>query len=459
MIERGSADAIGGPPESSATRSAGVRILTLMGSGETSPTMVKVHRSVLERLGPPPVPAVLLATPFGFQENARELAARAVTYFRESLQTTIDVAALGTEQAEATSPSPDAGPFEDERLTATLRDARYVFAGPGSPTYALRRWRGGVVPGLLAEKLTRGGAVTFASAAALTLGAFTVPVYEIYKAGDDPSWLDGLDVLGAVGLHVAVIPHYNNAEGGTHDTRFCYLGERRLAVMEAMLPDDHFVLGVDEHTACVVDLEARSVSVGGIGVMTVRRHGRSVIFASGEQISLDELLAAALHEPADGAAAPAGPNALGAHDTSPETRNSSAAVSTSPLLDIVRDQETAFAASVAAHDTDAAVAAVLDLERQVVDWSTDIPQQDELDRAHASLRAMVVEIGSLATDGVRDPRDVVGPYVEMLVEMRRLAREARRFDEADLVRDRLASLGVELRDEPDGTSWLLTSTP
>ena len=50
------------------------RLLAIMGSGETSPTMVKVHRQLLERLGPPPVPAVLLDTPFGFQENAREIA-------------------------------------------------------------------------------------------------------------------------------------------------------------------------------------------------------------------------------------------------------------------------------------------------------------------------------------------------------------------------------------------------
>jgi len=65
-----------------------------MGSGETAPTMVKVHRRLLERLGPPPVPAVLLDTPFGFQENAREIAGRAVTYFRESLHAAIAVTGL-----------------------------------------------------------------------------------------------------------------------------------------------------------------------------------------------------------------------------------------------------------------------------------------------------------------------------------------------------------------------------
>ena len=43
------------------------RLLVIMGSGETSPTMVQTHREVLGRLGPPPVPAVLLDTPFGFQ--------------------------------------------------------------------------------------------------------------------------------------------------------------------------------------------------------------------------------------------------------------------------------------------------------------------------------------------------------------------------------------------------------
>ena len=111
-----------------------------------------------------------------------------------------------------------------------------MFSGPGSPTYALRQWAGTLVPGLLAEKLALGGAVTFACAAALTLGALTVPVYEVYKVGEDPHWVAGLDLLAALGLPVAVIPHYDNAEGGTHDTRFCYLGEERLALLETSSP-------------------------------------------------------------------------------------------------------------------------------------------------------------------------------------------------------------------------------
>ena len=52
------------------------RILAIMGSGETSPTMVKTHRQLIGRLSQPN--AVVLDTPYGFQENAAELASKAV---------------------------------------------------------------------------------------------------------------------------------------------------------------------------------------------------------------------------------------------------------------------------------------------------------------------------------------------------------------------------------------------
>ena len=238
------------------------RLLTIMGSGETAPTMVKVHRMMLERLGPPPVPAVLLDTPFGFQENAKELAQRVVHYFAESLRADIEVASTPVSDLSGVAGPTGEERFAEERLVSSVRSARYVFAGPGSPTYALRKWSGTVVPSLLREKLRHGGGISFASAAALTLGVLTVPVYEIYKVGEDPRWLEGMDVLSETGISAAVIPHYNNAEGGTHDTRFCYLGERRLARLEEELPPDSFVLGIDEHTSLTLDLDSREAFVG-----------------------------------------------------------------------------------------------------------------------------------------------------------------------------------------------------
>ena len=204
------------------------RLLAIMGSGETTPTMVKTHRQLFEQTAPPPVPAVLLDTPYGFQTNAPDISARTVAYFRESVGRPVSVAPLArTEGADLVGL---------EAALAMVAQAGWVFAGPGSPTYALRQWRPTALPALLAEKLARGGCVVFASAAALTLGRWSVPVYEVYKVGADPVWVDGLDLLGRFGLPVAVIPHYDNAEGGTHDTRYCYLGETRLRALESQLP-------------------------------------------------------------------------------------------------------------------------------------------------------------------------------------------------------------------------------
>ena len=49
------------------------RLLTIMGSGETAPTMMKHHRDLINRLGAD-ARAVVLDTPYGFQANASELA-------------------------------------------------------------------------------------------------------------------------------------------------------------------------------------------------------------------------------------------------------------------------------------------------------------------------------------------------------------------------------------------------
>jgi cysteinyl-tRNA synthetase len=125
------------------------------------------------------------------------------------------------------------------------------------------------------------------------------------------------------------------------------------------------------------------------------------------------------------------------------------------LIAVVHAQERAFSESVRARDVTGAVVAILELESQIVAWSADIPGSDELDRAHASLRSMIVELGGLAEHGARDPRSVVGPFVESLLELRRRARDERRFADSDAVRDGLVKLGVEVRDTPSGTEWSL----
>jgi cyanophycinase-like exopeptidase len=260
------------------------RILAIMGSGETAPTMVTTHRR-LTALLPAPVRAVVLDTPYGFQENAPELAARAVEYFRTSVN--VDLAVAGLVRLHDTHLAAD--PVQIERGLRTLAESTYIFAGPGSPTYALRQWAGSSVAATINHKLATGGIVTFASAAALTLGRATVPVYEVYKVGQDVQLLEGLDVLSSIGINAAVIPHYDNTEGANHDTRYCYLGAARLELFESMLDDDTYVLGVDEHTGLVIDLEAGSATVVGTGVVTIRLRSQSFEYPTGETIEVSTL--------------------------------------------------------------------------------------------------------------------------------------------------------------------------
>lgn len=432
------------------------RILTIMGSGETSPTMVKTHRHILEQLGPPPVPAVLLDTPFGFQENAADLAAKAQAYFAESLDTRMEVASLTS--------AVDVDPLAYEQMLAQVRQARYVFAGPGSPSYALGQWSATTLPRILADKLERGGAVTFASAAALTLGVACVPVYEIYKVGQAPHWLDGLNLLAVAGLAAAVIPHYNNAEGTNHDTRFCYLGERRLSQMECELPPDTFVLGVDEHTGLVLDLDQGVGTVVGLGMVTVRAGGNSFEYPSGTSMAISELaeraveLASVASGPGSTPAIVAEPGPGGTDlkaEPSGDRPGGYARAHESPLMTAVRGYEGEFATGVEQRDVARATVAMLGLDDEIRAWAADSLQSDDMDRARAALRHMIVSLGRLAETGARDPRLVVAPFVEAMLAVRDQARAEKRWDDADGVRDRLLAADVELRDSPEGTEWSL----
>jgi hypothetical protein len=402
-----------------------------MGSGETSPTMVKTHRQLIGRLSQPN--AVVLDTPYGFQENAPELALRAVEYFDVSVNTAISPLGL-TRMIGADALAVQQG-------LSALTDADYVFAGPGSPTYALRQWRNTQVSHILHEKLQRGGIVTFASAAALTLGTRTVPVYEIYKCGEEPYWLEGLNLLGEFGIPAVVIPHYNNAEGGHHDTRFCYLGEIRLNTLEQQLDDGEYVLGVDEHTGIVIDLNERTAEVVGNGVVTLRVKGNSTTFASGEVLTLEQLQNPTVTPSAT-------PPPLAAIQEVPEV------VATS-LVAVAQQRREEFESALALGSANDATRAVLELENDIKLWSADTLTGSDADSAREILRSMIVKLGTAATGGLEDPRERVAPYVEALLAIRKIVRAEKRFDLSDIVRDALALAHIEVRDTPDGVEWLL----
>ena len=424
---------------------SGPRILSIMGSGETAPTMARVHRALFEQFGDETAPAVIVDTPYGFQENADELSAKTVEFFGTSVRRPVTVASYRSRDVDAVTVS---------TAVARIHEARYVMAGPGSPSYALRNWAGGPIPHALADKLAGGGILTMASAAALTLGAVTIPVYEIYKVGEDPRWLEGLDLLApATGLRAAVVPHYDNAEGGNHDTRFCYMGERRLRILERALPAGVFILGVDSHTALVLDLERRTASVFGLGGATIRVGGRSSVFPSGSEVSFEMLAEVARGLTAGETIEVA--SELGVSGRRPGAQMGTGPRAAAPLRDEMAELEGTFIEAAAQGDTRAAVGALLDLDSTISARIRAGEDSPDLDNASATFRALIARLGESAEVGTRDPRPILEPFVTTLIELRARARSGRDWDTADLIRDRLAAAGVEVRDEAESSTWVL----
>jgi cyanophycinase-like exopeptidase len=407
-------------------------LIALMGSGELTATMVEVHKALLGRLPGTPR-AVFLDTPAGFQLNAAEIARRAVTYFRNR---------VGSPMRVASFPSADTPPLEAELAFAALREANYILLGPGSPTYTVRTLAPTPVPHILSACVQRGGCLTAASAAALTVGRFTLPVYEIYKVGEPPRWVEGLDLLAAAGLNLAVVPHWNNAEGGTHDTRCCFMGLERFRRLERQLPEDTDVLGLDEHTALVVDLARREAVVHGLGGVTLRRCGRETVFPKGARLTLADLQ-------------PGAPAALPVH---PTASPSSIAPVSAPAPDDdfwsrVHALERRFQEHLDGDDPRSAAAALLDLDALVWQAHRDLEDAERIAQAREILREQMARLGVHAPAPRRGPPSPAPALLDGLLGLREDLRRRRHWEDADALRDLLAAAGIDVEDTPEGPRW------
>lgn len=405
--------------------------IVLMGSGELTATMVEVYKEILAGAGPE-AHAAFLDTPAGFQLNADQISARAVAYFRTKVGRPMSVASYKSRET--------ATAFESEKAFMTLKKADLVLVGPGSPTYAVRQWRDTPVTEILAQRIEAGACLVAASAAALTVGRFTLPVYEIYKVGEELRWTEGVNLLERFGLDLVVVPHWNNAEGGTHDTRFCFMGEPRFQTLESMLPEGVAILGLDEHTACIIDLSRGEVSIRGLGGVSLRRAGVELRLGKNERVSLDLLRGegpAGSHRPAAAANPPsAGPPA---GDTS--------------FWDDIHALEQDFNIGLDARDPARLSTALLELDRVIWDAARDFESEEFITQARDTLREWIVLLATRMAEAPRDTADCLAPVVDEMLALRRRFRSGKQWAEADAIRDGLQRARVAVEDTPAGSRW------
>jgi hypothetical protein len=233
----------------------------------------------------PPIVVAVLETPAGFQPNSEHVAREVQQFITDRLQNYEPEVRTIPARKKGTLFSPD-----DPLLLEPMLDANYIFLGPGSPTYTAHNLEGTLALEYLLDRHRNGAILCFASAATLAVGAKVVPVYEIFKAGADLYWADGLNIFGSFGLELAIVPHWNNTDGGVHlDTSRCFMGRERMQELRQLLPASTTLLGIDEHTALIFDFQQARAQVSGKGTVTIGFDAREKTYAAGDSFSLGEL--------------------------------------------------------------------------------------------------------------------------------------------------------------------------
>ena len=242
--------------------------IVLFGSGETSPSGRKIYDHIMRRLPFKPRIA-LLETPAGFELNSLQVIGRVADFIRHRLQNYEPQITIIPARKRGTQFSPD-----DPDLIAPLYEADMIFMGPGSPSYAVRQLHDSLAWYAMLASHRLGATIVFASAATVATSLYAIPVYEIYKVGEDLHWKEGLDFFGQYGLPLVFVPHWNNNDGGEElDTSRCFMGKTRFSELMEMIPSELTVLGIDESTALVMDPEACTCRVIGQGGVTILHAG------------------------------------------------------------------------------------------------------------------------------------------------------------------------------------------
>lgn len=278
--------------------SEGAGRIVLFGSGETSPSGRKIFDWLMQRLTAP-VGVAIVETPAGFELNSAQVAGRIGDFLEKRLQNHLPQITVVPARKRGTSFSPD-----DADIAALVNGSDVIFLGPGSPTYAVRQLRDSLTWHMAIANQRLGSSLVLASAAAIASGALALPVYEIYKVGQDLHWQQGLDLFAAYGLSLVLVPHWNNQDGGTElDTSRCYMGRARFEPLREMLPSDMTVVGIDENSALVMDVELATCRVLGQGGVTVLRGGTRKRFERQATFAIGEL--GSFRRPAIGSGLPA----------------------------------------------------------------------------------------------------------------------------------------------------------
>jgi cyanophycinase-like exopeptidase len=258
--------------------------IAFLGSGETSLAGGRIFEALAREIKDP-LRIALMETPAGFELNSKQVVGRVGDFMKNRLQNYKPVVDIIPARRKNSAFSPD-----DPEIIKPLLYANIIFMGPGSPTYAIRHLKDTLAWNVIRARHRLGATLIFASAATISISAHALPVYEIYKVGQDVHMVEGLNLFADFGLHVSFIPHWNNAEGGVDlDTSRCFIGMDRFAEWCNLIPPENETIGLDEHTGLILDFETGLCEVNGVSSVSLVRETNPEMYPAGSKFPLSEL--------------------------------------------------------------------------------------------------------------------------------------------------------------------------
>ncbi len=258
--------------------------IAFLGSGETSLAGGRIFEALAKRINEP-LRIALLETPAGFELNSAQVVGKVGEFMKTRLQNYKPVVDAIPARKKDSAFSPD-----DPEIIKPLLYANMIFMGPGSPTYAIRQLKDTLAWDVIRARHRLGATLIFASAATISVGAHALPVYEIYKVGQDVHAVEGLNFFSDFGLHVSFIPHWNNAEGGVDlDTSRCFIGMERFDEWCGLVPGENVTLGLDEHTGIIMDFETGMCEISGVSSVSLVSNCDPVMHPAGRKFPLSEI--------------------------------------------------------------------------------------------------------------------------------------------------------------------------
>jgi len=216
--------------------------------------------------------------------------------------------------------------------------------------------------------------------------------------------------------------------------------------LAALLPEEVSIFGLDEHTACIIDLETEEARIAGIGRAVLRSAGDEKIFEKGDRFSIDMLrgrVGAAKRIP----------------QPTPATKRPPEADEATPpsFWDTIHRLRTSFLDGLQRRDPKAIVNALLELDRMLWQAQLDLENEEFISQGREVLRDLIVLLGPALESEPRESAACIAPLVEELLALRTTFRHNEQWEAADAVRDSLLRAGVIVEDAQEGVRWRLAA--